>query len=200
MTKFKISFRDLFEILNKTKNKDCSEFGIEESQLIYINERIKPILSEAELLILKSYSPEILIDIELLAWILFEEKRCFILSKLDNNFFQLNRKDQLNKVEDIISSNIDIEPLQKIPIKFYSAVSDYLKKSMIDQYPFNQKSRRFLKSISNNKYTSYSNYSEPQKDWLKSLINNSPNYFSNDFLREKGFNSECNIISENFIK
>lgn len=188
----------LLDIIDNLKTNSEIKTEIEEEKIIFIEEYIASTIKDSEIALLKKLDNKIEVDTEVLSWVLFnnESDRNRIFNNLNSKTFTNKSVEVIDKFEEIISSNKEINPIETIPLEFYKYVSLYIQNRGINNkqldYP-----KRFLKSISKSwKQKSFSDLTPRQSDYLEKLIKDHPKFFNNDYLKEQGFSSECNIIAE----
>lgn len=185
----------LLEIIENIKTNSAIKAEVEEDIILYIREYIASTITEHEVKLLKGFDGEFEVDLHLISWLLFDDEsnRNQIFANLKSEIFEQNKGESIDYFDKIIDSNRKKNPLEDIPMIFYKSVSTYIKNREIKDNKLDY-AIRFLKNISW-KYSSYSELSDKQANYLNQLIKDYPDFFNNDFLKEKGFSNECEIIS-----
>jgi hypothetical protein len=122
--------------------------------------------------------------------------RIKILSQIE----RVERSDSsFEEIQLIIKENSAPNPLLSISNKFWIVVKDYLIEREYDEYPFNKKGKGMLNTVGRK---GYETLNTNQLKYIHGLIDNDRNrpetdhFFYNDYLIQKGFNKDCNLIKE----
>ena len=151
-------------------------------------------LSESEIEIIKKSSIEP--NYELIGAISIHnpEMRIIMLNQLQRIE---NSESPFEEIKIISNENAAPNPLNSIRKEYWIAVRSYLEQREYDTYPFNSKSRNFLKDVAR---IGYPNLSTAQFRYINGLIENdrtrpeSDHFFVNDYLIKEGFEVECQAI------
>jgi len=189
-----MKLKTLIEIIENFKTNSEIKAEVEEEKILYIKEYIASTIKEHELKLLKGIDTELEVDLDLISWLLFDDEsnRIHIFGNLNSEIFTQNKYELIDYFEGIIESKRKKNPVEDIPFKFYKFVSIYIKNRGIKNKQLDYVIR-FLNTISW-KYQSYSELSPKQTNYLNQLIKDHPDFFNNDFLKEKGFSNECEIV------
>lgn len=153
-----------------------------------------PNLDEYLIDLLEEYSSEL--DLEIIKFI------CLQSSSLRENLI-INTEQIINydnpyiKVVELINEMKDPDKLEQIEDNFLLTVSKYIIERGTFENPFSSKFANFLKSIGKKKIDSLT---PNQLKWLKNVIKEDQSrepgsrYFSNEYLRKRGFEKSCDII------
>ena len=109
----------------------------------------------------------------------------------------INSDNPFLKVVELIKEMKDPDKLEQIEDKFLSTISKYIIERGTFENPFSLKFANFLKSIGKKKVI---DLTPAQLKWLKNVIKEDQSrepgsrYFSNEYLRRRGFEKSCEII------
>ena len=143
---------------------------------------------------LEEHSKEL--DLEIIKFICLQPSN-FRENLIINTDQIINSDNPYLKVVELINEMKDPDKLEQIEDKFLSTVSKNIIERGTFENPFSLKFANFLKSIGKKKVNELT---PAQLKWLKNVIiedqSREPGsrYFSNEYLRKRGFEKSCEII------
>jgi hypothetical protein len=187
------SLKKVGSLKNLALEEICHKSNLSLNQVdFYMN--YFPNLDEHIIDLLEEYSSEL--DLEIIKFICLQPDS-FREILICNTEQIINSDNPYIKVIELINEMKDPDKLDQIEDNFLNTVSKYIIERGTFENPFNSKFANFLKSISKKKIH---DLTPAQLKWLKNVIKEDQGkepgsrYFSNDYLRRRGFEKSCIII------